>query len=98
MANGTRNFSIVSKPTLTIPTRSFPTSKILLAARSRCVLRDCRAGSIRARELFNLKPNGDYLTIRANCLENNLVLWKFEKGKRPVKMGAQYADCDEAVA
>ena len=32
--------------------------------------------------LFNLKPNGDYLAIRANCLENNLVLWKFEKGKR----------------
>ena len=32
--------------------------------------------------LFNLKPNGDYLTLRANCLENNLVLWKFEKGKR----------------
>jgi hypothetical protein len=32
--------------------------------------------------LFNLKPNGDYLAIRANALENNLVLWKFEKGKR----------------
>jgi hypothetical protein len=32
--------------------------------------------------LFNLKSNGDYLTLRANCLENNLVLWKFEKGKR----------------
>jgi hypothetical protein len=32
--------------------------------------------------LFNLKPNGDYLALRANCLENNLVLWKFEKGKR----------------
>lgn len=32
--------------------------------------------------LFNLKQNGDYLTIRANPLENNLVLWKFEKGKR----------------
>jgi hypothetical protein len=32
--------------------------------------------------LFNLKPNGDYLAIRANCLENNLVLWRFEKGKR----------------
>ena len=32
--------------------------------------------------LFNLKPTGDYLTIRANPLENNLVLWKFEKGKR----------------
>ena len=32
--------------------------------------------------LFNLKANGDYLTVRANPLENNLVLWKFEKGKR----------------
>ncbi len=32
--------------------------------------------------LFNLKPNGDYLTVRANCLEDNVVLWKFEKGKR----------------
>ena len=32
--------------------------------------------------LFNLKPNGDYLTLRANPLENNLVLWKFETGKR----------------
>ena len=32
--------------------------------------------------LFNLQPNGDYLTLRANPLENNLVLWKFEKGKR----------------
>jgi hypothetical protein len=32
--------------------------------------------------LFNLKPNGDYLTVRANCLENNLVLWQFVKGKR----------------
>src|SRR5215471_7244555 len=36
--------------------------------------------------LFNLKPNGDYLTVRANCLENNLVLWKFEKGKRSLVM------------
>src|SRR5438045_3963231 len=32
--------------------------------------------------LFNLKTNGDYLAVRANPLENNLVLWKFEKGKR----------------
>jgi hypothetical protein len=32
--------------------------------------------------LFNLKPNGDYLALRANALENNLVLWKFERGKR----------------
>ena len=33
--------------------------------------------------LFNLKPNGDYLTVRANPLENNLVLWKFEKASGP---------------
>lgn len=32
--------------------------------------------------LFNLKPNGDYLAIRANPLENNLVLWQFVKGVR----------------
>jgi hypothetical protein len=32
--------------------------------------------------LFNLKSNGDYLTIRANALENNLVLWRVVKGKR----------------
>jgi hypothetical protein len=32
--------------------------------------------------LFNLTPNGDYLTIRANPLENNLVMWKFEQGRR----------------
>ena len=32
--------------------------------------------------LFNLKPNGDYLTVRANALENNLVLWQYVHGKR----------------
>jgi hypothetical protein len=32
--------------------------------------------------LFNLKTNGDYLALRANSLENNLVLWKFENGRR----------------
>jgi hypothetical protein len=32
--------------------------------------------------LFNLKTNGDYLTVRANALENNLILWKFENGRR----------------
>jgi len=31
---------------------------------------------------FNIKPNGDYLVIRANPLERNLVLFKMEKGKR----------------
>jgi hypothetical protein len=31
---------------------------------------------------FNLQPNGDYLTIRANALENNLVLWSVIHGKR----------------
>ncbi len=33
---------------------------------------------------FNIKPNGDYLVIRANPLENNLVAFKMEKGIRSV--------------
>jgi hypothetical protein len=32
--------------------------------------------------LFDLKPNGDYFTVRANALEDNLVLWQFKQGKR----------------
>ena len=32
--------------------------------------------------LFNVQPNGDYLILRANCLEDNLVLFKYEKGRR----------------
>src|SRR5207244_7154136 len=32
--------------------------------------------------VFNLKPNVDYLILRANCLEHNLVLFKYEHGKR----------------
>ena len=36
--------------------------------------------------LFNLKPNGDYLIVRANALENNLVLFQYVRGKRsPIK-------------
>jgi len=31
---------------------------------------------------FNIRQNGNYLVIRANCLENNLVLFKLEEGKR----------------
>jgi len=32
--------------------------------------------------LFDLKPNGDYYAMRANPLENNLVLWRFKHGRR----------------
>jgi hypothetical protein len=40
--------------------------------------------------LFNLKPNGDYWTVRFNDKEDNLVLWKFESGKRSfVKKGVR---------
>jgi hypothetical protein len=36
--------------------------------------------------IFDLKPNGDYLILRANALENNLVLFQYVRGKRsPVK-------------
>jgi hypothetical protein len=40
--------------------------------------------------LFNLKPNGDYLAVRFNGAEDNLVLWTFNKGVRKfVKRGAE---------
>jgi hypothetical protein len=40
--------------------------------------------------LFNLKPNGDYLAVRFNGKEDNLVLWTFNKGIRKfVKKGAE---------
>ncbi|MFN7927123.1 MAG: hypothetical protein U0Y68_04115 [Blastocatellia bacterium] len=40
--------------------------------------------------LFNLKPNGDYLTVRFNGKEDNLVLWTFNKGVRKfVKKGTE---------
>jgi len=40
--------------------------------------------------LFNLKPNGDYLAVRFNGKEDNLVLWTFDKGKRSfVKKGTK---------
>jgi hypothetical protein len=40
--------------------------------------------------LFNVKPNGDYLTVRFNGKEDNLVLWTFNKGMRKfVKKGSE---------
>ena len=40
--------------------------------------------------LFNLKTNGDYLTVRYNKKEDNLVLWTFHNGKRSfVKKGVR---------
>jgi hypothetical protein len=40
--------------------------------------------------LFNLKTNGDYLTVRFNGKEDNVVLWTFNKGKRSfVKKGSE---------
>ena len=35
--------------------------------------------------LFNLKPNGDYLAVRFNGKEDNLVLWTFNNGKRQLR-------------
>jgi hypothetical protein len=35
--------------------------------------------------LFNLKPNGDWLCVRYNDTEHNVVLWEFHNGiRRPV--------------
>jgi hypothetical protein len=40
--------------------------------------------------LFNVQPNGDYLAVRFNGTEDNVVLWTFVKGKRSfVKRGPE---------
>lgn len=40
--------------------------------------------------LFNVKPNGDYFTVRYNGTEDNLVLWTFNNGVRKfVKRGTE---------
>jgi hypothetical protein len=38
---------------------------------------------------FNITQNGEYLAMRANALENNLGLFKFQKGKRSPLLWAQ---------
>jgi hypothetical protein len=40
--------------------------------------------------IFNVKPNGDWLAIRYNDTENNIVLWEFHNGiRRSVKRGPE---------
>ena len=40
--------------------------------------------------LFNVKPNGDWLSVRYNDTENNVALWEFHNGIRmPVKFSAR---------
>jgi hypothetical protein len=40
--------------------------------------------------VFNVKPNGDWLAIRYNDTENNIVLWEFHNGiRRSVKRGRE---------
>ena len=40
--------------------------------------------------LFDVKPNGDYLAVRFNGTEDNVVLWTFDSGKRSfVKRGSE---------
>jgi hypothetical protein len=40
--------------------------------------------------LFNVKPNGDWLAIRYNDTENNIVLWEFHNGiRRSVRRGRE---------
>lgn len=42
--------------------------------------------------LFNVKPNGDWLSIRYNDTENNIAMWTFHAGVRKrVKFGARNA-------
>jgi hypothetical protein len=40
--------------------------------------------------VFNVKPNGDWLAIRYNDTENNIVLWEFHNGiRRSVRRGPE---------
>ena len=40
--------------------------------------------------ILNVKPNGDWLAIRYNDTENNIVLWEFHNGiRRSVKRGPE---------
>ena len=40
--------------------------------------------------LFNVKPNGDWLAIRYNDTEHNIVLWSFHNGiRRSIKRGPE---------
>jgi hypothetical protein len=40
--------------------------------------------------LFNVKPNGDWLSIRYNDTENNVALWEFHNGiRRAVRRGRE---------
>ena len=40
--------------------------------------------------VFNVKPNGDWLALRYNDTENNIVLWEFHNGiRRSVKRGPE---------
>jgi hypothetical protein len=40
--------------------------------------------------LFNVKQNGDYLAVRFNGTEDNLVLWTFNNGKRTYVKGGSH--------
>ena len=42
--------------------------------------------------VFNVKPNGDWLAMRYNDTEHNIVIWEFHNGmRRSVKRGVQSA-------
>ena len=49
--------------------------------------------------VFNVKPNGDWLAMRYNDTEHNIVIWEFHNGmRRSVKRGAAQAyDLDRAA-
>ena len=39
--------------------------------------------------LFNVKPNGDWLSVRYNDTENNVALWEFHNG---IRRGVKFSD------
>jgi len=87
MATVMPSSSTACRPMPVSPMPSPKMSRTFAMEKSRCVSKAFPAAIDQgAGILFNLKPNGDYLTVRANPLDNNLVLWKFEKdGRSSVK-------------
>jgi hypothetical protein len=48
--------------------------------------------------LFNVKPNGDWLSVRYNDTENNVAFWEFHNGiRRNIKFSEQKFPLDRAA-
>ena len=96
-ARGTKNSSRASRRSRTIPIAvykgldNFENGEISVRFQMVGGTLDRCAGI-----LFNVKPNGDYLTVRYNGTEDNVVLWTFNNGVRKFVKRAPTLDAARA--